>query len=336
MSPPRSTPRRITASLGTVSSATHTREVQVKDGKRTYPRVKKSVDVPWEEWIGVPVPDPGIPREWVLAARDAIKDNEKVSNCGRRFWELTGGVLRCEACGGAMATNYITPRKTGYYRCGRRYRLGAHACSQGKNFRAEETEAVVWSFVSRVLKDPERLRRAMDEMLDRERASSSRAPGEDEEGWLNKLSELEVQEERLLDLYLEGKLESDRYESRVSQLKRSRKTAVEELEHIRNRTTSLERLEQDRDALLSHYSQIAVEHLDNLEPEERNRVYRMLDLTVLAHEDGNLEVKWTLGGGLCRDNEPLPPGSSTSTTPAFRFRAVLNGDGSEEVELARV
>ena len=139
---------------------------------------------------------------------------------------------------------------------------------------------------------------------------SSRAPGEDEEEWLKKLSELEVQEERLLDLYLEGKLESDRYESRVSQLKRSRKTAVEELEHIRNRTTSLERLEQDRDALLSHYSQIAVEHLDNLEPEERNRVYKMLDLKVLAHEDGNLEVKWTLGADLCRDNEPLPPGSS--------------------------
>ena len=63
----------------------------------------------------------------MLAARDGIKDNEKVSKCGRRFWELTGGVLRCAACGGAMATNYITPRKTGYYRCGRRYRLGALA-----------------------------------------------------------------------------------------------------------------------------------------------------------------------------------------------------------------
>src|SRR5918995_3988067 len=88
------------------------------------------------------------------------------------------------------------------------------------------------------------------------------------------------------------------------------KTAVEELEHIRNRTASLERLEQDRDALLSHYSQIAVEHLDHLEPEKRNRVYKMLDLKVLAHRDGNLEVKWTLGGGLCRDNEPLLPGSS--------------------------
>jgi len=32
----------------------------------------------------------------------------------------------------------------------------------------------------------------------------------------------------------------------------------------------------------------------------------MLDLKLLAHEDGNLAVKWTLGGNLCRDNEPLP------------------------------
>jgi hypothetical protein len=175
----------------------------------------------------------------------------------------------------------------------------------------------------------------MDELLDRERISSSRVPGEDEEEWLKKLSEFEVQEERLLDLYLEGKLESDRYESRVSQLKRSRKTIQEELEHIRNRTTHIERLEQDRNALLSHYSQIAVEHLDNLEPKERNRVYKMLDLEVLADEDGNLEVKWTLGGSLCRDNEPLLLWSSAVTTHALRFRAILTEE-AHEVELALV
>ena len=87
--------------------------------------------------------------------------------------------------------------------------------------------------------------------------------------------------------------------------------------------------------MLSHYSQIAVEHLDNLEPKKRNRVYKTLDLKVLAHEDGNLEVKWTLGADLCRDNEPLPPGSSESTTPTFRFRAVVTDDANVEVELAR-
>ena len=93
----------------------------------------------------------------------------------------------------------------------------------------------MWDFVSSVLKDPERLRFGVDEMLDGEKALNSRAPGEDEEAWLKKLSELEDQEERLLDLYLEGKLEPDRYESRVTQLKRSRMTVQEELEHIRNK-----------------------------------------------------------------------------------------------------
>jgi hypothetical protein len=39
--------------------------------------------------------------------------------------------------------------------------------------------------------------------------------------------------------------------------------------------------------MLNHYSKIAVEHLSNLEPEKRNGVYKMLDLKVLAHEDGS-------------------------------------------------
>jgi hypothetical protein len=84
------------------------------------------------------------------------------------------------------------------------------------------------------------------------------------------------------------------------------------------------------------HGQIAVEHLDNLESEELNRVYKMLDLKLLAHEDGNLAVKWTLGGNLFRDRESLPRWSSTSATRDFRFRGVLFGGGSEEVELARV
>jgi hypothetical protein len=50
------------------------------------------------------------------------------------------------------------------------------------------------------------------------------------------------------------------------------------------------------------------EQLDSLEPRERKRVYKMLNLIVLAHENGSLELKWALGADLCRDIEPLPPG----------------------------
>ncbi len=97
----------------------------------------------------------------------------------------------------------------------------------------------------------------------------------------------------------------------------------------------VEQLERDKEALLNHYARIVPEQLDTLEPEERNRVYKMLDLTVLAHENGNLELTWALGADPCRDNEPPPRWSFAYTTPAFRFRAVLTDDGSEEVELAR-
>ena len=74
----------------------------------------------------------------------------------------SGGVFHCAACGSAMATTYHPLRKIGYYRCGKRYRLGTHACSLGKNHRAEDTEAVVRNFVSSVFKGPQRLRHGRD------------------------------------------------------------------------------------------------------------------------------------------------------------------------------
>jgi len=43
--------------------------------------------------------------------REATTDNERVSNCGRRFWELTGGMLRCAGCGYAMGQITSRPAK---------------------------------------------------------------------------------------------------------------------------------------------------------------------------------------------------------------------------------
>jgi site-specific DNA recombinase len=288
---------------------THTQVVRIKNGKKIYSKSKKSVETPREEWIGIPVPDSGIPREWVLAAREAIKDNHKFSNCGRRFWELTGGVLRCAECGYAMGTNFIIDRGTGYYRCGRRYRLGVNACSHSKTRRAVETEALVWRFVSGVLKDPARLELGLNRMIEQEKALVSRGPEDDSEAWLKKLAELEVQEERLLDLYLEGKLEMDGYEKRHAQINQSRSAVEKELERIKSRVARVDQLERDRDAVLNNYCRIVPEQLDALEPKERNRIYKMLDLTVLAHKNGSLELKWALGPDPCGDNEPLPPGN---------------------------
>jgi DNA invertase Pin-like site-specific DNA recombinase len=73
-----------------------TKTVQVakagKNGERTYGKKTSCVGRPAEEWIAVPVPDSGIPREWVDAARDAIRGNGKTSSAGDRIWELWGAL----------------------------------------------------------------------------------------------------------------------------------------------------------------------------------------------------------------------------------------------------
>jgi site-specific DNA recombinase len=77
-----------------------TRKLFAEDGlgERYYRHVTKTTEKDKSEWIAVPVPDSGIPREWVDAAREAVRNNKKPSSAGRRYWELSGGVFRCGGC----------------------------------------------------------------------------------------------------------------------------------------------------------------------------------------------------------------------------------------------
>ena len=120
----------------------------VEDGPdgTLYRRKKTTTHKPKSEWIAVPVPDSGIPREWVDAARAAIRDNRKVSFNSRRFWELSGGVACCGLCGARMETSAVNGRngrKHFYYRCWRRNRFGNDACPRPSNYPARCIEPMV-------------------------------------------------------------------------------------------------------------------------------------------------------------------------------------------------
>jgi hypothetical protein len=79
--------------------------------------------------------------------------------------------------------------------------------------------------------------------------------------------------------------------------------------------------------LISHYGSLMPQALSEPSSEEKNRIFKMMHLQVLAQRDGTL-----IADGGC-NVWPLPRWSFASSTPAFRFRAVLTGDGSEEVEI---
>jgi hypothetical protein len=174
-----------------------TKQVSVNGPQgRTYRRTTKVFDKPRAEWIAVPVPESGIPREWVDAARAAIKDNQRQSANGDRFWELSGGILYCAECGCRMTVHATLDsrngRRYGYYRCPKRGRHGVQkVCINGKHHRAAEAEAAVWDLVPGLLKDPERVRAGLDEMIEQERAGMRGDPDQEAASWPERLAEVE-------------------------------------------------------------------------------------------------------------------------------------------------
>jgi site-specific DNA recombinase len=269
----------------------------VSHNGRRYVRRSTTIERPREEWVAVPVPDSGMPREWVDAARKAISDNVKFSHAGGRFWELSG-LMKCSGCGcgmlGNSPTNGSRNKVHHYYRCRTRHLKGKGACLMSKTIRAEEAEHAVWSFVTELLLNPEALRDGLDEMIDRERAGTHGNPEDETALWLARLAEVERKRASFQDMAAEGLTTFDELRTKLAALEETRQTARRELATLEGRSERLRALERDRDALLENYAEIMPEALDTLEPEERHCVYKMLRLKTVAFPEGTLEVSGAL------------------------------------------
>lgn len=142
------------------------------------------------DWIAVPVPDAGVPCEWVDAARAATRDNVRSSCADQRSWELKG-ILFCP-CGCRMVP--YNSRRGGkryhYYACGRYRREGPAGCEHRKNWPAGSLEGAVQRYVLALLRDPEVLRRQVRLSLEDEIAAL-RNPESKIRAWAGRLSEVD-------------------------------------------------------------------------------------------------------------------------------------------------
>jgi hypothetical protein len=274
-----------------------------RNGK-PYRYAYKTSHRPKEEWIAIPVPDSGIPREWVDAAREAIKNNHRPSSAGRRFWELSGGLLRCGCCGCVMKTTSIRSRSKNmyfYYRCPRRLRFGKEACPNSKNHRADQAEPRVWELVSRILKDPEKLESDLERMIEQERNNLRSGPGEEAEIWTKRLKVCADQRDKRLQQHAEGLITLDELKEKLSAIEETREVAERELGRLKDLRAEISSLEKDKEALLKSYATLAPVALDSLTPEERQQVYNMLRLTVTADPDGTLEADGVLASDVSKN-----------------------------------
>jgi site-specific DNA recombinase len=259
------------------------------EGGRVYRHRYTSKVRPVADRIGVPVPDSGIPREWVDAARANLEENRRPANAGRRFWDLSAGILRCSECGRAMSPRTAS-RTYFYYACtvGPSKRL--RGCSAKKFHPAAELEERVWGEVSAILTDPEKLRTGLDEMIERERAQMLGDPVKEAAALGKRLGEIKSRRSRYQEMAAAGLIDFDELRERLAAIEDERQDTERTLEVTQHRREHLKRLEQNRNVLLEEYAGAMPERLADLLPVKRHRVYRIMRLRVALAPSGDLEM----------------------------------------------
>ena len=205
-----------------------------------------------------------------------------------------------------------------YYRCSRRWENGSDACPNGKGFNVKNVEPLVWRFVSTLLQDPFKVRAGLEALIEQERKGTRRDTDREAKAWLDRLAEADKMRRGFQEQAAKGLMTLDELGNRLKEIEEARETARTELAILEEGRQRLEELEHDRDALMERYAGAVPEALENLTPEERHRVYKMLRLKVLAYPDLRLEVHGVLGSAqeVC-SLEPLsrPPPSRSWQPP---------------------
>lgn len=278
-----------------------------------------------EDWIAVPVPDAGVPRDHVDAARERTKDNVRPARAAGRYWELKG-IVYCP-CGCRLSPR--TAGKYYYYVCTRHSRDGKAACEHGKNWPAEAVEGEVRQFALNLIRNPEVLREDIQAEADRLK-EMLRRPERQIRHWADQLAAIERKRADFQDQAAEGLMTLDELRTRLAELEEQRAVAEGELDQLRNTQQQLVYL-NDLPDLIEDYLrdlpqlmaapvrkwdedgsdglQIYTVTPDTVQPrpeidqEAMGRkfqgLYEQLGLKVVKTADG-LEVTWDFGQGFSK------------------------------------
>ena len=188
------------------------------------------------------------------------------------------------------------------------------SCTQ-KALRAEEVEAAIWEFVSRLLKDPDTIRVSMERLIEQERSAYRGDPEQVTRAWADKLAECTQLRSAYQDQQAAGLMTLDELGAKLTQLDAVRRHAESEIAALKGFQSRVEALEEDRDALIESMSEMVPEALDDLTGEERNKIYRMLRLEVTPTAEGYVvtgALRASLHNGMdllaAQEHYPLPAG----------------------------
>ena len=271
---------------------------------------------PKEEWIAVPVDltGSGLSRETVERARAAVSGKSKPSAAGDRFWELSGGVLRCAGCGRVMRSYRRKSRRGGYlyyYRCQPASPAARRECPNRKSHTAEELE----NRAARILYDsfdPEgEMMARLYEKYTAEKAKIGTGDAERRAALLKQLEKIEKKREGYWELAAEGDMPRDAMRAKIVDLEEEKSEIEAELEYTRDAAARLQRLERlhadmkelyeifDQYPHQIHASEGTTRYHDDGEnvsieepPEARAKRYRGMGISFTVDGDGTLRADW--------------------------------------------
>jgi chromosome segregation ATPase len=146
----------------------------------------------------------------------------------------------------------------------------------------------------------------LETMIERER-KTHRNPEAEAREWAAKLVELERKRDKYQEMFAAEAMTLDELKAKLEALREMRDTAERELASVEGRRERLEAMERDKDLILESYAALAPDALNALSPEERRKVYVILNLTVEPLADGALQISGAFG------EEPVWEEVGTST-----------------------
>lgn len=185
-----------------------------------------------KDTITRPVP-PIVDVEIWQRAQTVIKNNQidAIRNAKHKY--LLKSIVKCEACGATYRGNPPTKTASGYYSCGGRSnwrRMGRNEKCQAMSISMAWLDDFVWQDCLKFINDPGLVVAAVDKSEgDREADSQTETILE------GRLTELDADKERMLDLYRQKLISLDDLSGQLDKIKKDRDAVEAELEALRDK-----------------------------------------------------------------------------------------------------
>jgi site-specific DNA recombinase len=225
---------------------------------------------------------------------------------------LLKGLLICGRCGRRYLGD-ASHRRHRYYRCGMQdtytRRCGARA------LRADDVETFIWDTLVGVLRNPALLAAKLDEHKTQIGVRKVEVRSEADQ-LARQLADVQRQEQRLLDLYLDERLEVPGLRDRLEELARRRKGVQERLAQAQERALVAEAQEAHQTAV-ARFCALALRGLGKLTVDGRQRLLRALVDEIVVRAEvfeihGVLPGRWAPDGA----GENCPDSRRASCTRA--------------------